>query len=221
MAPQPSVPPAIRSTSPLALAVIAAIGGQLVLVPLLMIPVVVLTSLAVQPALDRLARENLGQGFSKQGVVVETVAGLETVKAGRAGPMLEARGNRAMTDTTTITVRVSKELRDRLDVIAKETRRSKSFLSSEAIEEFVDDRTIGAAGVAVGPEKLEDVHAHEVVVVVNDAVAAGGAEPAGDLVARVSAPRIDADGCPGPRGRPRARRWWRRCASCLRRRRWP
>ena len=80
------------------LAVIAAIGGQLVLVPLLMIPVVVLTSLAVQPALDRLARENLGQGFSKQGVVVETVAGLETVKAGRAGPMLEARWNRAMTD---------------------------------------------------------------------------------------------------------------------------
>ncbi|OYW15309.1 MAG: type I secretion system permease/ATPase, partial [Sphingomonadales bacterium 12-62-5] len=80
------------------LAVIAAIGGQLVLVPLLMIPVVVVTSLAVQPALDRLARENLGQGFSKQGVVVETVAGLETVKAGRAGPMLEARWSRAMTD---------------------------------------------------------------------------------------------------------------------------
>ena len=80
------------------LAVIFAIGGQLVLVPLLMIPLVVFTSLAVQPALDRLARENLGQGFSKQGVVVETVSGLETVKAGRAGPMLEARWNQAMSD---------------------------------------------------------------------------------------------------------------------------
>lgn len=80
------------------LVVIAAVGGQLVLVSLLMIPVVVLASLAVQPALDRLARENLGQGFSKQGVVVETVSGLETVKAGRAGPMLEARWNRAMSD---------------------------------------------------------------------------------------------------------------------------
>lgn len=80
------------------LAVILLIGGQLVLVPLLMIPVVVFTSLAIQPTLDRLARENLGQGFSKQGVVVETVSGLETVKAGRAGPMLERRWQQAVAD---------------------------------------------------------------------------------------------------------------------------
>lgn len=80
------------------LAVIAAIGGWLVLIPLLMIPVVVMASLAVQPALDRLARDNLVQGFSKQGVVVETVAGLETVKVGRAGPMLAARWQQAMTE---------------------------------------------------------------------------------------------------------------------------
>jgi hypothetical protein len=52
----------------------------------------------------------------------------------------------------------------------------------EAVEEFLDDGAVGAAGVAVGPEELEDVDAHEVVVVVDDAVAAGGAEPAGDLV---------------------------------------
>lgn len=42
-----------------------------------------------------------------------------------------------MTDTT-ITVRVSTELRDRLEAIAKETRRSKSFLSNEAIERYVE-----------------------------------------------------------------------------------
>jgi predicted transcriptional regulator len=41
-----------------------------------------------------------------------------------------------MTDTT-ITVRVSTELRDRLEAIAKAARRSKSFLSNEAIENFV------------------------------------------------------------------------------------
>lgn len=80
------------------LVVIALIGGQLVLVPLLMIPVVVVASLGVQPALDRLARENLGQGFSKQAVVVETVGGLETVKAGRAGPMLAARWDKAVAE---------------------------------------------------------------------------------------------------------------------------
>jgi predicted transcriptional regulator len=42
-----------------------------------------------------------------------------------------------MTDTT-ITVRVSTELRNRLEAIAVETRRSKSFLSNEAIERFVE-----------------------------------------------------------------------------------
>ena len=42
-----------------------------------------------------------------------------------------------MTDTT-ITVRVSIELRNRLDAIAKESRRSKSFLSNEAIARFVE-----------------------------------------------------------------------------------
>ena len=42
-----------------------------------------------------------------------------------------------MTDTT-ITVRVSTELRDRLEAIAKATRRSKSFLSNEAIVRMVE-----------------------------------------------------------------------------------
>jgi predicted transcriptional regulator len=42
-----------------------------------------------------------------------------------------------MTDTT-ITVRVSTGLRDRLEAIAKTTRRSKSFLSNEAIERYVE-----------------------------------------------------------------------------------
>lgn len=41
-----------------------------------------------------------------------------------------------MTDTT-ITVRVSRELRERLEAIGRVTRRSKSFLSNAAIEDFV------------------------------------------------------------------------------------
>jgi predicted transcriptional regulator len=43
-----------------------------------------------------------------------------------------------MTDTT-ITVRVSAELKQRLEAVAKETRRSKSFLSNEAIKLFVQN----------------------------------------------------------------------------------
>jgi ATP-binding cassette subfamily C protein LapB len=78
------------------LLVIALIGGPLVLVPLAMLPLVVLAALSIQPGLDRLAGEAQGQGFTRQGVMVETIAGLETVKAGRAGPMLAARWQTAV-----------------------------------------------------------------------------------------------------------------------------
>ena len=43
-----------------------------------------------------------------------------------------------MDDTTTITVRVSRSVKDRLESLAKETRRSKSSLAAEGIGAFVD-----------------------------------------------------------------------------------
>ena len=43
-----------------------------------------------------------------------------------------------MTDTTTMTVRLSKELKSRLERLAASTRRSKSYLAAEAIAEYVD-----------------------------------------------------------------------------------
>ncbi len=42
-----------------------------------------------------------------------------------------------MADTTTITVRVTSEIRDKLDRLATLTRRSRSFLAAEAIDGFV------------------------------------------------------------------------------------
>ncbi len=42
-----------------------------------------------------------------------------------------------MSETTTITVRVDAALRDRLEAIAARSRRSKSFLAAEAIEDYV------------------------------------------------------------------------------------
>jgi predicted transcriptional regulator len=60
-----------------------------------------------------------------------------------------------MTDTT-ITVRVSTELRDRLEVIAKETRRSKSFLSNEAIEEFVAAEEQELSAIREGLEDMRE-----------------------------------------------------------------
>ena len=43
-----------------------------------------------------------------------------------------------MSDSTTITVRVAKSVKDRLENLAKETKRSKSSLAAEGISAFVD-----------------------------------------------------------------------------------
>ncbi len=59
-----------------------------------------------------------------------------------------------MTDTT-ITVRVSKELRERLEAVAKATRRSKSFLSNEAIERYVESEEDELAAIQEGLEDMK------------------------------------------------------------------
>ncbi|WP_342362928.1 CopG family ribbon-helix-helix protein [Terrarubrum flagellatum] len=64
-----------------------------------------------------------------------------------------------MTDTT-ITVRVSSELKDKLEHIAKATRRSKSFLANEAIARYVETEAEIIAGIEEG---LEDVKAGRVI----------------------------------------------------------
>ena len=71
--------------------VIAMIGGKLVLVPLLMVPLVVVTGLATFPAMDRLSTEAMAQGLNKQSVLVESIGGIETVKAVGARPLLARR----------------------------------------------------------------------------------------------------------------------------------
>ncbi|MDH3473763.1 MAG: CopG family ribbon-helix-helix protein [Rhodospirillales bacterium] len=43
-----------------------------------------------------------------------------------------------MSDTTTISVRLSKATKDRLARLAESTKRSQAFLAAEAIEEFVE-----------------------------------------------------------------------------------
>ena len=40
--------------------------------------------------------------------------------------------------STTLTIRIESDLKERLDVLANVTNRSKSFLAAEAIQEFVD-----------------------------------------------------------------------------------
>jgi ATP-binding cassette, subfamily C, bacterial LapB len=75
----------------LTLIVIALIGGWLVLVPLLLIPVVIISGLMTQPTLDRLSAKMMGQTMHKQAVLVEAIGALEMVKAAGAGNMLKRR----------------------------------------------------------------------------------------------------------------------------------
>lgn len=61
--------------------VIFAIGGPLGWVPLMLIPLIVIISVIIQWPLARTMQENLRESSLKQGVLIETVEGLETLKA--------------------------------------------------------------------------------------------------------------------------------------------
>jgi ATP-binding cassette subfamily C protein LapB len=71
--------------------VVYMVGGPLALVPAVAVPFVLLIGIAVQPALSRLAENNLYAGQSKQSVLVETVSGLETIKTAGAAKLMRAR----------------------------------------------------------------------------------------------------------------------------------
>ncbi|MEG3179662.1 type I secretion system permease/ATPase [Sphingomonas sp. LT1P40] len=75
----------------LTLVVIALIGGPVALVPAILVPLVILVGWLTQPALDRLTAQSMREGLVKQSVLVETIGGLETVKAAGAGPLLAGR----------------------------------------------------------------------------------------------------------------------------------
>lgn len=71
--------------------VIWFISGPLAAVPLTMIPLVVLSSLVVQPLMARLSEGAMQSNMSKQGVLVETMSGLETIKATGSGRLMRNR----------------------------------------------------------------------------------------------------------------------------------
>lgn len=80
----------------LTLVIIAMIGGVVVFVPLVLIPIVILAGWITSPALDRLAARSLGQALDKQTVLVETVGSLEMVKSAGAGGLLTERWLRSL-----------------------------------------------------------------------------------------------------------------------------
>lgn len=80
----------------LTLVIVAIIGGKVVFVPGLMVPLVILVGWLTHPALERLSARAMGEGLQKQSVLVETIGGLETVKTAGAAPLLASRWRRAV-----------------------------------------------------------------------------------------------------------------------------
>ena len=87
------------------LAVMALIGGWIVMVPIALIPLVIITALASQPIMNRLASQSLGEALGKQAVLVETIGSLETVKSANAGAMLSERWDQAVSGHASASLR--------------------------------------------------------------------------------------------------------------------
>jgi ABC-type bacteriocin/lantibiotic exporter with double-glycine peptidase domain len=73
------------------LGVTALIGGPLVAVPLVAFALVAIVSLVVQIPMKRIANENLRESAVRHGTVIESLEGLETLKALRAEERMRLR----------------------------------------------------------------------------------------------------------------------------------
>ena len=90
--------------------VIYLIAGPLGYVPLVGVPLVLIVGLVVQPLMSRATKLGMESGVTKQGILVETINGLETVKATGAGPFLKRKYSQAQisqSDTTAKTKALS------------------------------------------------------------------------------------------------------------------
>jgi ATP-binding cassette, subfamily C, bacterial LapB len=122
----------------LTLLVIGLIGGSVVWVPVILIPLVILVGFALQPALRKQSSELLSNALTKQAVLVETIGSLETVKMAGAGPMLDQRFDRGMEQHAVVSLR-------------------QRFISNLAVNSALSAQMICYAGVVfVGVFKIAD-----------------------------------------------------------------
>ncbi len=73
------------------IAMIGMVGGSMVLVPLVLLPVSLITGLMFQRKIARHTRENQGQSNRKAGLLVESIDGAESLKANSAEWKLQTR----------------------------------------------------------------------------------------------------------------------------------
>ncbi len=71
--------------------VIYLIGGQLAIVPIAAVPIILAVSVLIQWPLSRYMNENIREISMKQGLLIETVEGLEALKAARGEGVMQKR----------------------------------------------------------------------------------------------------------------------------------
>lgn len=71
--------------------VISLIAGPLAYVPLAAVPIVIFAGLIIQPFLATIARNAMQSNMSKQGVLIETLNGIETIRATGSGRLMRKR----------------------------------------------------------------------------------------------------------------------------------
>jgi len=82
--------------------VIWTVGGPLVYVPLAAIPLIIGSTLLIQPSLRKLTQSNYEDGQTKNSVAIETLQGIETIKAIGAGSMMRKRWQDVISHQSTI-----------------------------------------------------------------------------------------------------------------------
>lgn len=71
--------------------VISIVGGKLAFVPLTIIPLVIIVGVAIQPLLSKHINASMKEGSQRQGLAVEAIDGIETLKANNAASWAQAR----------------------------------------------------------------------------------------------------------------------------------
>lgn len=86
--------------------VIWLIGGMLAIVPLTIIPLVIIIGLAVQPKIRKYTNESMKESSQRQGLAVEAIEGIETLKANNAVNWAQQRWDHFTATTSATQIKV-------------------------------------------------------------------------------------------------------------------
>lgn len=86
--------------------VIALVGGKLAIVPLTIIPLVTIVGLLVQPKLSFFIHASMKEGSQRQGLAVEAIEGVETLKTNNAQSWAQQKWDAYTAKTAAVSIQV-------------------------------------------------------------------------------------------------------------------